>query len=484
MTIFEPSHLFRFRSIKHLLGDKQELEKQEIFFSSREKLNDPMEGFKDYFWEGDEIIWKNLLKNYLISLEHICELYHLLPVNEFLTVKDIPTHISIDDLRTNERKRIFHNIHHEFFSHELVKVLPKWLSDIDYPIRKQELEYHLRQIHFVAVDLIFRNHIKEGLSMPRKDDNILRDFGEHLLRMHLKLKLPEMMKEKSPDSFVKREKFFASLNESIHQTHLNHSLESGETTTKNQQFVLHDFPSLYIQALERIACEEWYTASFLDNCVEPSLWGYYGDNHKGVCLIFKTYTEGERRLIKLNGVNGYGGDKNSSRYLRNKINFEFYKVNYSTPHPDLNFFNSIGKICVPKLMGDWYTNDKGDRSKCSEGYILNEKQWIANYWDMIIKSATTKMGGWMHECEHRLVLTGFLDYSIEANRKCYYDLEDLAGIVFGINTTASDKLKILEILNRKAKTQKGIDLKFYQAYHFPKEPKMTISELSFLRIRS
>jgi len=40
--------LYRFRG--SILGKHQELENQEIFCSSLETLNDPMEGFKDLFW--------------------------------------------------------------------------------------------------------------------------------------------------------------------------------------------------------------------------------------------------------------------------------------------------------------------------------------------------------------------------------------------------------------------------------------------------
>jgi hypothetical protein len=43
-----PEHLCRFRPT--VLGKHQELENQEIYFSSLEGLNDPMEGFIDLFW--------------------------------------------------------------------------------------------------------------------------------------------------------------------------------------------------------------------------------------------------------------------------------------------------------------------------------------------------------------------------------------------------------------------------------------------------
>jgi hypothetical protein len=48
------SHLYRFRPIERLLA-KNELQNQEVFFAKPENLNDPMEGFRDVFWKGDEM---------------------------------------------------------------------------------------------------------------------------------------------------------------------------------------------------------------------------------------------------------------------------------------------------------------------------------------------------------------------------------------------------------------------------------------------
>jgi hypothetical protein len=39
---------------------------QEIYFAPPENLNDPMEGYKDVFWSGDLIAWRNLLRHYLL----------------------------------------------------------------------------------------------------------------------------------------------------------------------------------------------------------------------------------------------------------------------------------------------------------------------------------------------------------------------------------------------------------------------------------
>jgi hypothetical protein len=53
-------HLYRFRPVDDLLDTHEELAKQEIYFAPPEKLNDPMEAYKDVFWSGDLIVWRNL----------------------------------------------------------------------------------------------------------------------------------------------------------------------------------------------------------------------------------------------------------------------------------------------------------------------------------------------------------------------------------------------------------------------------------------
>lgn len=46
-------YFYRYRPIEAVLDKFQELENQEIYFSTTDELNDPMEGFKDLVWAGD-----------------------------------------------------------------------------------------------------------------------------------------------------------------------------------------------------------------------------------------------------------------------------------------------------------------------------------------------------------------------------------------------------------------------------------------------
>ena len=71
------SQLYRIRPIRHLLGRHQELRRQKIFFAKPDALNDPMEGFRDIVWKGDEIVWANLFRNYISTLNLTVIMTHL-----------------------------------------------------------------------------------------------------------------------------------------------------------------------------------------------------------------------------------------------------------------------------------------------------------------------------------------------------------------------------------------------------------------------
>ena len=58
--------LYRFRSCDKLLGDDfKELEEQYFYFAPLEDQNDPLEGYIDFFWQGDNIAWEGIFRNYI-----------------------------------------------------------------------------------------------------------------------------------------------------------------------------------------------------------------------------------------------------------------------------------------------------------------------------------------------------------------------------------------------------------------------------------
>lgn len=107
-------YIYRFRTIKSLLGFS-ELQNQSIYFASPGDLNDPLEDSKDIFWEGDEILWSNLLKNYLLCLQHCYLLIRIGGEDSLLTVDDIPVFTSLENLPTEMYKVKMKNLLKLFF---------------------------------------------------------------------------------------------------------------------------------------------------------------------------------------------------------------------------------------------------------------------------------------------------------------------------------------------------------------------------------
>ena len=48
--------IYRFRSTNSLLGEHSELGTLTLYFAKPEELNDPMEGFHHFYWQGDDIV--------------------------------------------------------------------------------------------------------------------------------------------------------------------------------------------------------------------------------------------------------------------------------------------------------------------------------------------------------------------------------------------------------------------------------------------
>jgi len=144
--------MYRFRKIENLLGEREELVKQEIYFSDIASLNDPMEGFREYFWSGDLVVWKNLLRHYLLCLEHVCLLAYL--KEELFTPEDIPVFLEEEELPTEQYKQMFREICGRFFEIEGVNDYLEFLDSSPRKISREELYHHLRSMHLLAFDII------------------------------------------------------------------------------------------------------------------------------------------------------------------------------------------------------------------------------------------------------------------------------------------------------------------------------------------
>ncbi|EDV6707848.1 DUF2971 domain-containing protein, partial [Salmonella enterica subsp. enterica serovar Widemarsh] len=157
------NEIYRFRSINNLIGEHNELECQTIFFASPETLNDPMEGFRDIFWQGDSIAWRNLLRHYLLCLESVCTMLLIAREDYPILPEHIPVFLGVNDFPTPKYRELFSNVSANFFKSNKILTLIETLSKRTTPIRRDELSFYLNIIHPYALETINSTYQGNGL---------------------------------------------------------------------------------------------------------------------------------------------------------------------------------------------------------------------------------------------------------------------------------------------------------------------------------
>ena len=80
------------------------------------------------------------------------------------------------------------------------------------------------------------------------------------------------------------------------------------TFETNRQLLLFDFPTIYVERLEKLLWPQWYTACFAKGYHDSSSWAMYGDDHRGVCLIFEAAETDDASSLSLKQVTGWSSD--------------------------------------------------------------------------------------------------------------------------------------------------------------------------------
>lgn len=474
------NHLFRFRSVKSLLGEHAELERQEIYFAAPSELNDPMEGFKDIFWLGDEIVWRNLFRHYVLCLNHACSFYSILGEEHPLTWDTIPIRDPYGAFDTDGMRKLQDTLLESFFSNELVGTYIKRLASRNQPIRQNELGAHIQNIHAVAILTIRDAQHRCGLALkPNNSPEFIKSTVSTLTNAIKAVDAINQLELSHPDKEFATEAVFASQKKMSGQLNLiNLYNQSIDATQKNRVSVYVDFPNAYVREIERLVHPDWYTACFMKHCNNSSAWGHYGDSHKGVCLKFKVQCANDRRSINLHRINGW----NNAGPLHGSVTHEFYPVTYQSTHASLDFFRSLGNLSIPIISRNWYHDNEGRRSMCADGGINLTEEQRTNYWKLFADGVTTKLNDWEHEEEYRLLLYAqILDFSSLDSRLVKYDFADLDGLIFGIKTTTEHKLQIMKLIEEKCRKLGRKAFKFYQAYYSRQNARIESAEMSLLK---
>lgn len=272
--------------------------------------------------------------------------------------------------------------------------------------------------------------------------------------------------------------FFLFMNSMFQQFKLIAKLNQADAGQfPNLHLLIYDFPEKYLSKLERAIFPPWYSASFLSDYSNSSLWGHYGENHRGVCLKFKTYEDTGSQGLKLGTEYQYG----SSTAIRDLRTRPLKKINYHNQHPEIDFFRSIGRMTISELKTFWYSDGDNSLSECA-AHLDNEHDWREKYWGNFYESLTVKLNEWKFEQEYRLIIHGdLMDYTDKATRKLKYDFNDLESIIFGIKTTMADKIEIIKIVEGKCKASNRKSFDFQQAYYSKKTGNIKTLKLDLVK---
>jgi hypothetical protein len=478
-------YFYRYRPIKSVLDDYHELDGQEIYFSTPGKLNDPMEGFKDLFWLGDEIVWRNFLRHYFLCVLETAN-YCFIAGDQF-----DPSVLSNIVFQTPETlpdapiKEIYQRTCKIFLTEPVVETFVSMVSNRSSPIRRSELTSYLRAIHSFSMQVVIDEYKGRGMFSTRAEDDQLRS-RERLRQNAIAMMdgVTKIKSEKHPPERIS-EALFSSNEATVAQLTLIHEYNLGDLQSQKPFiFWSHRFPAAYVSALDKLVHRDWYVACFAKTAENHSMWSTYADGHRGVCLMFKAKPNANGTpCLTIERITGMGAAKGErTRYFSSGVAHEFQPVRYTGAYPSIDFFRSLGTVSESSLNNFWYSGGNGTFSKCRDDVYADANTWRNEYWKTFSESALYKTPEWSHEEEYRIVVHSGFDMREVDRRKLKYQFCDLAGIVFGARTDIEDKLKIMKIIDQKCAKDRRSDFKFYEIRYLHTESRFQIFPLDLLKI--
>ncbi|EJU9737927.1 DUF2971 domain-containing protein, partial [Vibrio parahaemolyticus] len=441
---------YRFRTLEKLLSEPyNELESQTIYFSQPETLNDPQEGYRDIYWKGDSVLWRNLFKNYITSLETLFVQWNLMGNSVPIHFDTMDVFRTVEDYPTPQYQDLVNSICDRFLSNNALKTLIARLADRELPVRKNELETYLSLIHPYALQVIFEEYKANNLT-PYTEDFI--GGGDDCLNDILDSEWLDGISEEinSSEEENNLELIFQHCNSVKEQIHLSNLLDM-EPIEKSDKEKLNaftnsvnmnrNFPSLYIKKLEDLAYPRWFTACFMSECENASVWGHYGDNHTGICLI---YESDENNCLRIERPVSSSNNCTRSEFRPHDLK----EITYSDSNSRaIDFFNSLGRLPAAKAYNHWFKSEEGDISSSIDKFDSDE--WREKYWNEFYRDITSKNEDWAYEKEHRIILTSIIfDFNNVKDRCLKYDFKQLKGIIFGVKTPMTDKVKVINIIQK------------------------------------
>jgi len=473
------SHLenvvFRYRSIDALLGEREELERQTIYFAPPEYLNDPMEGLRRVYWRGDRITWRNLLRHYIICMHNRFFEALLTEDAERLTPNTIAIFQSLDNFPTPEAKSLCEACIVAVETGDLHAALLDLLANAERNISFLELQQLLRTVHIdwlVAVHMVFA---KRNLVPPTEEKTPDPSGLVNALRI-LQTIIPQVQDQLSAIGVDVIHEVQQHMGE---QMTLLSATQHVDVLKPKRESLFFEFTSEYLNSLSKLVYPPWYVACFSTRHDNAAMWGYYAGNHRGCCLVFRKQQADDGVKLRLKGPNGYG----SGGIFRSNQDMLLDPVRYTAHEQRIEFFTNIGRLPLATILRNWFRDDNGNTSPLA-GHLNEERQeaWRNGYWENFAPPLLHKLPDWQHEEELRIVISDNLGvHDSHEGRTFTYDYDTLDGIIFGINTSLSDKVRIMRIVDKKLESRTVTEpFKFFQARYDARSGRIEAHHLSLI----
>lgn len=450
--------IYRFRPTERLLGATatstrdeipSELKLLEMYLATPEQLNDPLEGYRNVFWSGDLIVWVNLLRHYIYScINHYAKLVQSETEDEI--PKTIHVYFTSQDVE-GDLKNICKDVSDKFFSEGFIYDYINKFSESNRKVYRRELIAHLKilhpHIHNLTLDALITHgfiHLSEGQTRKKVDRTgliKLQLYGLNAVQGHSLSDIYVMLA-----SMMEQDDLINSLQNPLFKNDPVH------------HFMYACFPEEFCTAINSLMIREWYAVCFMSECHDSSLWGTYGDSHKGICLKYRAdhFDSYYSLPLFLPNRDSSGNVKNTEAVAK------LEKVEYTSSHEEVNFFESLSNVPQEDLDNYWYRGEGGDFSTLA---ALGNARKIPREIPVqaLDGSILKKMKVWEKENEYRLIVSP-TTFSLEnpANRKIHYKIESLDGVIFGIKTPMSVKAEVIKLLSTLSKKH-SVNINVYQA---------------------
>jgi hypothetical protein len=447
-------------------NDYRELEKQEMALSSPRYFNDPLEGYQDVFWEGDEVLWENLLRHYLLNLHQAVITCALSDDKETLDKYAIEPKLTRGDLSTDELRQQFDTICRSFFEGKGFERVASSLASLPEPLKRNNLKQILSVIHRSALESVLETMRASGV-IPEGWPEVTNSGGSETVEGLLDA-ISAAMADENEELLESVASLVGPLESHIYLQQTAHTgVEKFELQHKKYHLLFHSFPDQYISEITNsLIHTNWHTLCFAKECASPPMWATYADEHRGAALMFRADRQTDGSWGKMNVKESAAPTDSESN--SGEIAAQLYAVDYESPPPEVDFFRFLGTLPLPKLESAWHSTSDGRTSQMIGEIVDDLDAWRDNLWNHFRSMSTRKLNKWEHEQEIRMVLPDLLE-SKGSHRKVTYDMSQLEGIVFGLRTSLEDRFEVMKIISENNQDGDFSPVEFYEMIYDGKD---------------